>query len=49
MKDHGDLLVGILIGAVIAGMYSAQLGLVLQVTFGLLVAVVGLKFISSLR
>ena len=44
--EHADLITGILVGTVIGGMYSTQLGAVLPILFGLLVVVYGLKFLG---
>ena len=46
MKNNGDLLTGILIGAVIGGMYASQLGTVLPILFGILAVVYGLKVLN---
>ena len=46
---YNDLLTGILIGAVIGGMYSSHLGLLLQIGFGVVVALVALKVFALLR
>jgi len=47
--EHYDMLTGILIGAVIGGMYAPQLGLLLQIGFGVVVLLVGLKVLNLLR
>ena len=44
--EHADLITGILVGTVLGGMYSAQLGTLLPILFGLLVVVYGLKFLG---
>lgn len=46
MKEHGDLITGILVGTVLGGMYGTHLGTVLPILFGLLVVVYGLKFLG---
>ncbi len=49
MKNYNDLLTGILIGTVVGGMYSAHLGIVLQVAFGLLVLAFAIKVLGLLK
>ena len=49
MKNYNDLLTGILIGTVIGGMYATHLGIVLQVTFGLLVLAFAVKVLGLLK
>jgi hypothetical protein len=46
---YGDLLTGILVGAVIGGLFSTHLGLLLQIGFGVVVALVALKVLDLIR
>lgn len=46
MKEHSDLITGILVGTVLGGMYAPHLATILPIAFGLLVVVYGLKFLS---
>ena len=48
-KEYLDLLTGILIGTVIGGMYHTYLGILLQVGFGVVVALVAAKVLALLR
>ena len=46
--DHIDFLTGILVGAVVGGIYGTHLGIVLQIAFGALVLMVLLKVVGGL-
>lgn len=49
MKDYHDVLTGILIGAVVGGMYGTHLGITLQIAFGLLLLAFAVKVLGLLK
>ena len=46
--EHVELVIGVLIGTVIGGMYTQYLSFLLPVLLGILAVVFGLKFLSIL-